>query len=639
MDTTKAAAAAAAAAAKLTALGTPSSSARYVAEELPGERALVGPVVSRLLECLEGDAAPFAGLCETRTTELGVAVCVAIHRHRFVVDPQDSVPEGAKTLAFRAEALKVTFETTGLDKLLTRIVELKKVLFFDAGRPELPLRTAAALVGPCIYAIYAWNAAVPGPRYPDALNGWKLIPGGVPEATQEWMDSSQTPAVIALIRNKQEHPVIRSLATWWYACIWWGVSTTIKCKGISEHHNLLGACVELIDDLFPEPSAQSGRDEVALASADKHGVLGITTQLFIGVGSLFNLSSAVTKEPTLPRKFATACLKTRMPSFCMRWLKSYMELRPDEAANADSANACTLLQFIAQPDGASAQQLLSVLADVGVPAEVVHKCLVHAIDRGPELQAMACSETKLELKAVNVMAHLFGRLEADSGDGAATITVPDSVIHDCVTLLRKMIDGSDNGNVKSQCDSLFAISISDANTPALIEADILGCLTVVLTQGPDVVNQREPFWRYDVLAAREACLPLLLNLALSEKTVSAVLGNEDLKAAIEHALSDEANLTPKAKKHITDIKFQLRLAADASLAGERLKAAQAETSEDDQHVMISYCWAQQEIVLKIRQALGARGLNIWLDVEQMEGVRVVPERARTHSHSLARSVR
>ena len=89
---------------------------------------MIGPIVSRLLECLEGDAAPFAGLCETRTPELGVALCVAIHRHRFVVDPQESVPEGTKTLAFRAETLKVTFETTGLDKLLTRIVELKKVI-------------------------------------------------------------------------------------------------------------------------------------------------------------------------------------------------------------------------------------------------------------------------------------------------------------------------------------------------------------------------------------------------------------------------------------------------------------------------------------------------------------------------------
>ena len=35
--------------------------------------------------------------------------------------------------------------------------------------------------------------------------------------------------------------------------------------------------------------------------------------------------------------------------------------------------------------------------------------------------------------------------------------------------------------------------------------------------------------------------------------------------------------------------------------------------------MLSYCWAQQKQVLKIRQALGKRQYKIWLDVEQMSG--------------------
>jgi hypothetical protein len=182
-----------------------------------------------------------------------------------------------------------------------------------------------------------------------------------------------------------------------------------------------------------------------------------------------------------------------------------------------------------------------------------------------------------------------------------------------------MLDGSDNGNPVAQCDSLRAISISDANTPALIEGDILGCITLALTQGPEVVNQRESFHTYNVPAAREACLALLLNLALSDKTASAVLADAVLKGAIEQALSDGSNLTPKANKYISDIKFQLCLAADSGLAAERLKAAQAEASQDDRHVMLSYCWAQQEVVVKIRQALGERGLKIWLDLEQMQG--------------------
>ena len=32
--------------------------------------------------------------------------------------------------------------------------------------------------------------------------------------------------------------------------------------------------------------------------------------------------------------------------------------------------------------------------------------------------------------------------------------------------------------------------------------------------------------------------------------------------------------------------------------------------------MLSYCWAQQAIILKIRKALGARGYHIWIDGER-----------------------
>ena len=104
-----------------------------------------GLVEIALLECLVGSEPLCPGLCEPRTADLGVAVCVAICRHRYIVDPQD-VAEGAKTLAARADALKCTLQATGLDILLERLVEVRKLLWFDSGRPELPLRTAAALL-------------------------------------------------------------------------------------------------------------------------------------------------------------------------------------------------------------------------------------------------------------------------------------------------------------------------------------------------------------------------------------------------------------------------------------------------------------------------------------------------------------
>ena len=36
-------------------------------------------------------------------------------------------------------------------------------------------------------------------------------------------------------------------------------------------------------------------------------------------------------------------------------------------------------------------------------------------------------------------------------------------------------------------------------------------------------------------------------------------------------------------------------------------------------IMLSYSWAQQDLVTKIRKSLGARGYSVWIDIEQMQG--------------------
>ena len=63
----------------------------------------------------------------------------------------------------------------------------------------------------------------------------------------------------------------------------------------------------------------------------------------------------------------------------------------------------------------------------------------------------------------------------------------------------------------------------------------------------------------------------------------------------------------------------IRAEQNKHAAAERVKAAQAATAADERHLMLSYCWAQQEIVLQIREELGLRGYKVWLDVEQMAG--------------------
>ena len=89
-------------------------------------------------------------------------------------------------------------------------------------------------------------------------------------------------------------------------------------------------------------------------------------------------------------------------------------------------------------------------------------------------------------------------------------------------------------------------------------------------------------------------------------------------AGIAAALDDAEHLTSKARKLLTDVRFQLELMTERgrqAAVGKRGSHSEAAAL----HLMLSYCWSQQAAILRIRAALGARGYNCWVDVEQMQG--------------------
>eukprot|EP01052_Picozoa_sp_SAG31_P049085 SAG31_NODE_10586_length_1121_cov_1.096869_1_plen_132_part_10 len=43
------------------------------------------------------------------------------------------------------------------------------------------------------------------------------------------------------------------------------------------------------------------------------------------------------------------------------------------------------------------------------------------------------------------------------------------------------------------------------------------------------------------------------------------------------------------------------------------------TMVQTKHVMISYCWEQQQVIKRVHTALVARGYRMWIDIEQMKG--------------------
>jgi hypothetical protein len=113
------------------------------------------------------------------------------------------------------------------------------------------------------------------------------------------------------------------------------------------------------------------------------------------------------------------------------------------------------------------------------------------------------------------------------------------------------------------------------------------------------------------------CLRVLLNLALSAPTARAVTAHRGLRDGLKSALADVENLSKAARQLIEDVGFQLNMTdgSGVSDAIERVRAASA----GSRHFMLSYCWAQQEVVMRIRRELGRRSYDVWVDTEQMQG--------------------
>ena len=88
-----------------------------------------------------------------------------------------------------------------------------------------------------------------------------------------------------------------------------------------------------------------------------------------------------------------------------------------------------------------------------------------------------------------------------------------------------------------------------------------------------------------------------------------------MKKGIDNALADSAHLTPKTTKRLNDTLFRLQLATEdgAQAVKQRRDAAIEGTGADARQIMLSYCWSQQEVVLRIRGELGQRKYKIWID--------------------------
>jgi hypothetical protein len=271
------------------------------------------------------------------------------------------------------------------------------------------------------------------------------------------------------------------------------------------------------------------------------------------------------------------------------------------------------LQMIASGGHGAARRLLT---ESSSSAKALHRGLMACVQRGAHCPS-AYAQMQVHVRAGMCVAVLFGREEDEEGAN----TVPPEVTVDIVRSMHGIVKGESSFSAVNLASTLGCLSSSEANTDVMVNPPdggmgILDVFTMMFLQGSDVVGRWENMsFRYNVGQARESCAVVLLNLALSARTASAVARHAGLNLAIAHALGDTENLTKKAEKLLNDIKWGLRMTTSTQDEEQRTPAQAVQHT----HVMLSYAWAHQETVLRIRHALGELGYTVWIDVEQMSG--------------------
>lgn len=254
-----------------------------------------------------------------------------------------------------------------------------------------------------------------------------------------------------------------------------------------------------------------------------------------------------------------------------------------------------------------------ILAECCSSPEALHRALMACIQRGAACPAAFRMHT-VPVRAGMCIALLFGREEDEAG---ANI-VPPGVTAQIVRVMKEIVDGESGASPIILGEALSCLSSSDANTEAMVSPSdggigMLDVFTLIFQQ--DVQTPDNQSFRYNIPKAREKCAKILLNLALSGKTAVTVARHKQLLSAVAHTLADGKHLTVAAKRLLNDTIFQVK-----NVRGELAPSNKAGGGGcQESYLMMSYCWAQQAVILRLRAALGLRGYDVWIDVERLQG--------------------
>jgi len=145
---------------------------------------------------------------------------------------------------------------------------------------------------------------------------------------------------------------------------------------------------------------------------------------------------------------------------------------------------------------------------------------------------------------------------------------------------------------------------SDANKLALVEAGLIRLLGEGLAQEEHELTLR--------------MLESLWHLSFIEPAQLQIKEDEDLMALIRELSASEDSVIRKSARGILWNLGDRTKASESAMQKESARGAQGE-SKATKHIMLSYCWANQPIVVQLANDLKAAGFSVWLDIDQMAG--------------------
>jgi len=222
--------------------------------------------------------------------------------------------------------------------------------------------------------------------------------------------------------------------------------------------------------------------------------------------------------------------------------------------------------------------------------------------------------------------HASGAAVALVGRNEGGKVLPQEAVHAVLDRLRAFFDPQDlrfvnpASNVVSPCSRVAVMAISDANKKHMLRYKslldlMLKCLVV------DADNHLKGQDGADVL--QETSAGVLHELSLFGPGADAMRSHADMVPTLRKVceIGTKASKDRSAATLFELIHEGLKKAATATVVHEKGTGLPTQ-SKPPPHVMVSYNWDHQDIILRVVESLQDRGYLVWVDTEQMKGATV-----------------